>query len=196
MSDASTDEPADVRLTNALLRLKVKENKTNFFSLGPLRGHALLFPELFQTTSLGLLGSLFQKSRIGATAKSTLPGFQVHFGAGSFRERSLFLFFDSVLQFQDREDSSQVLDHGYSISVMGGPHNEIAAAIVFVSAAEGIFIDAIAITNGRGPSMCRLNSSSFIAGDAEEEQMIKNSNISVTALLASCANIVRGTGVP
>jgi hypothetical protein len=118
MSDASTDEPADVRLTNALLRLKVKENKTNLFSLGPLRGHALLFPELFQTTSLGLLGSLFQKSRIGATAKSTLPGFQVHFGAGSFRERLLFLFFDSVLQFQDRKDFSQVLDHGYSISVM------------------------------------------------------------------------------
>jgi hypothetical protein len=176
MSDASTDEPADVRLTNALLRLKVKGNKNNFFSLGPLRGHALLFPELFQTTSLGLLGSLFQKSRSGATAKSTLPGFQVHFGAGSFRERSLFLFFDSVLQFHDREDFSQVLDHGYSISVMGGPsHNEIAAAIVFVSAAEGIFIDAIAVANGHGPSMCRLNSSSFIAGDAEEEQMINNS---------------------
>jgi hypothetical protein len=73
----------------------------------------LLFPELFQTTSLGLLGSLFQRSRIGAT-RSTLPGFQVHFGAGRFRERSLLLFFDSVLQFQDREDFIQVLDHGYS----------------------------------------------------------------------------------
>jgi hypothetical protein len=36
-------------------------------------------------------------------------------------------------------------------------------------------IDAIAVANGRGPSMCRLNSSSFIAGDAEEEQMINNS---------------------
>jgi hypothetical protein len=161
MGDA-TDELADVRLTNALLKVKDPGNKTNFFSLGPLRGHALLFPELFQTTSLALLGSLFQKSRIGATAKSTLPGFQVHFGAGSFRERRLFLFFDSVLQFQDRDDFSQVLDHRYSISVIGGPHNEIAAAIVFVSAAEGIFIDAIAVANGRGPNMCRLNSSSLL----------------------------------
>jgi hypothetical protein len=174
MGDA-TNVPADVLLTNVLLRLKVKGNKNNFFSLGPLRGHALLFPELFQTTSLGLLGSLFQKSRIGATAKSTLPGFQVHFGAGSFRERSLFLFFDTVLQFKDREHFLQVLDHGYSICVIRGPHNKIAAAIVFVSAAEGIFIDAIAVANGRGPSMCRLNSSSFIAGDAEQEKMIKNS---------------------
>jgi hypothetical protein len=88
---------------------------------------------------------------------------------------TLFLFFDSVLQFQDREHFSQVLDHGYSISVIGGPHNGIAAAIVFVSAAEGIFIDAIAVANGRGPNMCQLNSSSFIAGNAEAEQMITNS---------------------
>jgi hypothetical protein len=109
--DDATNDPADVRLTNALLRLKVKGNKTDSFSLGPLHGHALLFPELFQTTSLGLLGSLFQRSWIGAT-RSTLPGFQVHFGAGRFRERSLFLFFDSVLQFQDREHFSQVLDQG------------------------------------------------------------------------------------
>jgi hypothetical protein len=175
MGDA-TNDPADVLLTNALLRLKVKGNKTDLFSLGPLHGHALLFPELFLTAPLALLGSLFQKSRIGAT-RSTLPGFQVHFGVGRFRERSLFKFFDAVLQFQDREDFLQVLDHRYSISVIGGPHNEIAAAIVFVSAAEGIFIDAIAVANGRGPSMCRLNNSSFIAGNAEQEKMIKNSEI-------------------
>jgi hypothetical protein len=173
--DDAADELADVRLTNALVKVKAPGNKNNFFSLRPLRGHALLFPELFQTTSLGLLGSLFQKSRIGATATSTLPGFQVHFGAGSFCERKLFLFFDLVLQFQDRDDFSQVLHHGFSISVIGGPHNEIAAAIVFVSAAEGIFIDAIAVANGRGPNMCRLNTLSFIAGNAEEEQMITNS---------------------
>jgi hypothetical protein len=111
-----------------------------------------LFPELFQTTSLGLLGSLFQESRIGATATPTSRGLHVHLGAGIFCERKLFLFFDSVLQFQDRDDFSEVLHRGYSISVIGGPHNEIAAAIVIVSAAEGIFIDAIAVANGRGPN--------------------------------------------
>jgi hypothetical protein len=173
--DDDTGELADVLVTNALLKVKNRGNKTNFFSLGPLRGQALLFPELFQTTFLGLLGSLFQKSRIGAAATSTLSGFHVHFGAGTFRERKLFLFFHSVLQFQDRDDFSQVLHHGYSISVIGGPHNEIAAAIVFVSAAEGIFIDTIAVANGRGPNQCRLNSLSFIAGDVAAEQMITNS---------------------
>jgi hypothetical protein len=177
MDDATdaTHELADVLVTNALLKVKDPGNKTNFFSLGPLRGHALLFPELFQKTSLGLLGSLFPKSRIGATATSTSRGLHVHFGAGTFRERKLFLFFDSVLQFQDRDDFSEVLQHGYSISVIGGPHNEIAAAVVFVSAAEGIFIDAIAVANGRGPNQCRLNSSSFIANNNEAEQMITNS---------------------
>jgi hypothetical protein len=113
-------------------------------------------------------------SRIGAT-RSDLPGFQVCFGVGRWRERSLFKFFDAVLQFQNRDDFLQVLDHGHSISVIGGPHDEIAGAISFVSAAEGIFIDAIAVPNGRGLGMCRLNNPSFVAGDAEQEKMIKNS---------------------
>jgi hypothetical protein len=172
MGDAN--DPVDVLLTNALLRLRVKGNKTDFFPLGPLRAHALLFPELFETTSLASLGSPFQRSWIGAT-RSTVPGLLIHFGVGRWRERSLFKFFDAVLQFQNRDDFLQVLDHGYSISMIGGPHNEIAGAISFVSAAEGIFIDAIAVANGRGPSMCRLNNPSFIAGDAEQEKMIKNS---------------------
>jgi hypothetical protein len=69
-----------------------------------------------------------------------------------------------------------VLDHRYLIAVIGGPHNEIAAAITFVPADEGIFIDAIAVANGRGPNMCRLNNASFIAGDAEQGKMVKNSD--------------------
>jgi hypothetical protein len=89
----------DVLLANALLRLRVKGNKNNFFPLGPLRAHALLFPELFETTSLAALGSLCQRSRIGAT-RSALPGLLIHFGVGRWGERSLFKFFDTVLQFR------------------------------------------------------------------------------------------------
>jgi hypothetical protein len=80
-----------------------------------------------------------------------------------------------VLQFQNKDHFNTVLQHGQSIAVIGGPHSEIAAAAVFVSTAEGVFIDAIAVANGRGPNMCRLNSSSFIANNDEAEDMIKTS---------------------
>jgi hypothetical protein len=168
------NDPVDVLLTNALLRLRVKGNKNNVFSLGPLRAHALSFPELFETTSLAALGSLCQTSRIGAT-RSALPGLHVHFGVGRWRERSFFNFFNSVLQFQNK-DFLKVLEHGCSIAVIGGAHNEIAAAIIFVPADEGIFIDAIAVANGCGPNMCRLNNASFTAGDTEQEAIVKNSD--------------------
>jgi hypothetical protein len=168
---AGEDDPDE------LLRIAFATNASNankdFFSLGPLSAFATLFPDLFAGTSLGTLGSLLSKSRVASTSP-TVPGLHVQLGVRRIREKLLYSFFDSILEFQSPKDFAKVLSNGFSIAVIGGLHEEIVAAVVFIVTKHGIFIDAIAVANGHSPGACLLSSKTFLVAGAEQDAMMRN----------------------
>ena len=66
-----------------------------------------------------------------------------------------------MLEFESQEIFSNFLRNGYSLHITGGVHHDVVAAVSFIRTPDGLFINAIAVSNGSGPSVCKLSSQSF-----------------------------------
>jgi hypothetical protein len=173
---ADEDQPPYQRLRNAFATNE-GDRKQNTFPLGPLRAFASLFPVQFTTTSLATVASLNLSSRSATLSATDIPGLQVLLCVGRRREKSLFAFFDSILEFQTHADFVKLMSKGHSIIVLGGSHKEIVAAVSFVIMDEGIFIDAIAVANGHAPGACRLTNTGFYISNSEQEAIVNRRSI-------------------
>jgi hypothetical protein len=97
-------------------------------------------------------------------------------GVGLHDEEKLDDFFNSVLQFQSREHFSAFLRHGYSLQIVVGIKDDIVGAVTFIVASDGMFIDALGISNGHGPHCCNLGSTTFLERHKKEKQFFVRSN--------------------
>ena len=140
-----------------------RAGQTRSFMLGPLKSFVSLFPNSFAAgTSLDRLSQLRSSTRFGAAIPTDAPSVQVTLGFGLMFSTPLYAFFNSMLEFQSETQFDAVLRNGYSFHITGGPHNEIIAAVIFVMASDGIFIDAVAVSNGSAPGVCQLSSNTFV----------------------------------
>jgi len=86
---------------------------------------------------------------------------KVMFCVGLEVKNSLYQFFDALLYFQDPSPFYAFLKNGFALFLTGGVHSEIIAAVTFMVAPDGVFIDALAVSHGRGRGPCKLNSETF-----------------------------------
>jgi hypothetical protein len=62
------------------------------------------------------------------------------------------------------------------LQIVVGIEDEIVGAITFIVADDGMFIDALGVSNGHGPHCCNLGSTTFNERNKAEKQMFAKSN--------------------
>jgi hypothetical protein len=143
--------------------------------LGLLQGFEFLFSPEYKS-NLNRLSLLESISRADDTTDRKLPRLKVIMGVGLQHEAKLYDFFNAVLQFQSREHFSAFLQNGYSLQIVVGIEAEIVGAITFIVAEDGMFIDALGVSNGHGPHCCNLGSTTFKERNKPEKQFFARSN--------------------
>jgi GNAT superfamily N-acetyltransferase len=87
------------------------------------------------------------------------PFFTVTLGVGlnHAEEQNLHEFYNCMLEFETEQSFSNFVKSGYSVVITGGTEPPVVvAAASFVVAAEGIFVDAIAVSHGAHINACSL----------------------------------------
>jgi hypothetical protein len=153
------------------LATATNNSSTNGISLGPLQVFASLFPHEFTGTSLQTLATLCARIRLDDGTRNNFS-LQVKFGVGLTFQKELYSFFDSMILFQSKKQFEACLSKGYSLHITGGSLHEIVAAVTFIATPDGLFIDAIAVSNGRVPGACKLNVCTFVGSNDAEELFI------------------------
>ena len=163
----------DHRIRAALTNSR-KKHKSQLIPLGPLQGFSCLFAFEFDDTSLHQLGALRARTRSESAAK-TDPRMQVLLGVGLQFQGQLYTFFNTMLEFHNEQIFEAFLSRGYSLVITGGTHQNIVAAVTFIVSTDGLFIDAIAVSHGRGTGVCKLKSDTLIGADDAQKSLIRQS---------------------
>jgi hypothetical protein len=122
-------------------------------SLGPLS----VLESLFPPKTAPCLRALADVT-VGPSLTST-PFFTVTLGVGLnyAQEQKLHAFYNCMLKFETEQSFSNFVESGYSVVITGGTNPPVVvAAVSFVVAEDGIFIDAIAVSHGAHINACAL----------------------------------------
>jgi hypothetical protein len=172
----------DTHLLNFFAATRDDPTSSLAVQLGSLLEFTSLFPILFDSnaTSLLALGQLVPASsriRSNDARPAVDPSLQVTLCLGLGQSSDdLYPFFHSMLEFQGKDAFAAFLINGFSLVVTGGALNEIAAAAIFVVTRDGVFIDAIAVSHGRAPNMCKLSRSTHVGPDNGQRSLIDKSD--------------------
>ena len=165
-------EAPDKLLDEAYASAKA-ESVSKLICIGTLNGVSSLVPHLFLGTGLPLssLRMLQTRDRYNVISDFTVT---VLFGVGLVVKERLYDFFTDMLHFQDPTPFNHFLKDGFSLFLTGGFHSEIIAAVTFIVAPDGVFIDTIAVSNGRGSNLCKLNPKTFGTTNAYQKLRYKS----------------------
>jgi hypothetical protein len=179
----------DTHLLNFFAATRDDPTSSLAVQLGSLLEFTSLFPILFDSnaTSLLALGQLVPASsriRSNDARPAVDPSLQVTLCLGLGQSSDdLYPFFHSMLEFQGKDAFAALLINGFSLVVTGGALNEIAAAAIFVVTRDGVFIDAIAVSHGRAPNMCKLSRSTHVGPDNGQRSLIISLTMGVSSIV-------------
>ena len=167
-------ESLDLLITDAFG--KAKADLRDFCSpLGPLFNLSSLFPS-HSAPSLRMLAQIVLPTR---SAKPP-PYLKVALGVGDefAKANDIYSFFNGMLEFESEDAFAGFVQHGYTLVILGGNHNDIVAAASFIVASDGLFVDAIAVSHGTHKDSCKMSPQMVKAVCKDDTQIKLLSNAS------------------